>query len=273
MALMAIAQHHGRPGTPTDQAHVESVLQPSEGRLAAPDRHHRSGRARHRARPDPHRVQHGSPPRLDRVRHPRRRASRPRAAASAAPAPPGMQARPRRADQAESSQQEMTAAHRHRAAPALPLGKRGAFEGVARRHGRRRNSARTTPRSSAPNTQPSRLRHTTLSVGVEKSAALTRTQKHRNHDQELPGQPLRSEPSRSRGRPRLADAGLQSSVSRSACGRPTGDSSAGHPLAGSEVGPGGPTTGKAVASSNALHAGDRPARSRRSPTPNLTQLR
>ena len=30
----------------------------------------------------------------------------------------------------------------------LPLGKRGAFEGVARRHGRRRNPARTLPRSS-----------------------------------------------------------------------------------------------------------------------------
>ena len=30
MALMAIAQHHGRPGTPTDQAHVEIVLQPPE---------------------------------------------------------------------------------------------------------------------------------------------------------------------------------------------------------------------------------------------------
>ncbi len=26
MALMAIAQHHGRPGTPTDQAHVESFF-------------------------------------------------------------------------------------------------------------------------------------------------------------------------------------------------------------------------------------------------------
>ena len=33
--------------------------------------------------------------------------------------------------------------------PAVPpLGKRGAFEGVARRHGRRRNPARMTPRSS-----------------------------------------------------------------------------------------------------------------------------
>lgn len=26
MALMAIAQHHGRPGTPTDQAHIESFF-------------------------------------------------------------------------------------------------------------------------------------------------------------------------------------------------------------------------------------------------------
>ena len=41
--------------------------------------------------------------------------------------------------------------------PAVPtLGKRGAFEGVARRHGRRRNPARTTPRSSlrAPTNPP-----------------------------------------------------------------------------------------------------------------------
>jgi len=88
-----------------------------------------------------------------------------------------------------------------------------------------------------------------------------------NHDdhQELADQPpRRSEPSRSRARRRVADAGLPSSASRSACGRPTGDSSTGHPLCGSEVGPGGPTTGKAVAKSNALHAGDRPTRARRS---------
>jgi putative transposase len=26
MALMAIIQHHGRPGTPTDQAHIESFF-------------------------------------------------------------------------------------------------------------------------------------------------------------------------------------------------------------------------------------------------------
>ena len=58
-----------------------------------------------------------------------------------------------------------------------PLGKRGAFEGVARRHGRRRNPARTTPRSSlrTPTNQP---RHSPQRW-VEKSAALSKAQKHR----------------------------------------------------------------------------------------------
>jgi transposase InsO family protein len=72
MALMAIAQHHGRPGTPTDQAHVEPFFSHLKGRLAALGRDPRPGRARHRAGADPRRVQHGSPPRLDRLRHPRR---------------------------------------------------------------------------------------------------------------------------------------------------------------------------------------------------------
>ena len=31
MALMTIAQHHGRPGTPTDQAHVESFFSHLKG--------------------------------------------------------------------------------------------------------------------------------------------------------------------------------------------------------------------------------------------------
>jgi Transposase IS116/IS110/IS902 family len=88
---------------------------------------------------------------------------------------------------------------------------------------------------------------------------------YHDHDQELLDQPRRrSQPSRSRNRARVADAGLQSSASRSASGRPTGDTSAGHPLGASKVGPGGPTTDKAVASSNALHAGDQAARTRRS---------
>ena len=46
MALMAITQHHGRPGTPTDQAHIESFFSAPQRRLAAPHRHHRPGRAR-----------------------------------------------------------------------------------------------------------------------------------------------------------------------------------------------------------------------------------
>ena len=40
----------------------------------------------------------------------------------------------------------------------LPPGKRGAFEGVARRHGRRRYPARMSPRSSL-RTPTNRLRH------------------------------------------------------------------------------------------------------------------
>ena len=31
MALMAITQHHGRPGTPTDQAHIESFFSHLKG--------------------------------------------------------------------------------------------------------------------------------------------------------------------------------------------------------------------------------------------------
>jgi transposase InsO family protein len=38
MTLMAIAQHHGRPGTPTDQAHVESFFSHLASQLA--DHHH-----------------------------------------------------------------------------------------------------------------------------------------------------------------------------------------------------------------------------------------
>ena len=59
----------------------------------------------------------------------------------------------------------------------LPLGKRSAFEGVARRQGRRRNPARTTPRSSLRT--PTNPPRDTLSVGLKSAAALSRTQKHR----------------------------------------------------------------------------------------------
>ena len=58
IALMAIAQHHGRPGTPDRPGARRIVLQPPEGRLATPGRDPRPDRARHRARPHPHPVQH-----------------------------------------------------------------------------------------------------------------------------------------------------------------------------------------------------------------------
>jgi hypothetical protein len=62
MALMAIAQHHGRPGTPTDQAHIESFFSHLKGdwpHLTS----YRPRRPRCRARPHPGRVQHHARPR------------------------------------------------------------------------------------------------------------------------------------------------------------------------------------------------------------------
>jgi transposase len=59
---------------------------------------------------------------------------------------------------------------------------------------------------------------------------------HDDHRELVDQPPLRSASSRARGRRRVADAGLLSSASRSACGRPSGDSCAGHPLGGGEVG-------------------------------------
>ncbi len=149
MALMAIAQHHGRPGTPTDQAHVESFFSHLKGRLAAPDRDHRPGRARQRARPHPRRVQHGQIARLDRLPHSRRRASRPRPCDPPRPHR-RTQASARAARQGESEGTSMTGLQTTLARPLLLLRDRGSLhEGVARRHERRRNpAARTTRRSS-----------------------------------------------------------------------------------------------------------------------------
>src|SRR5206468_4795407 len=57
MALMTIAQHHGRPGTPTDQAHIESFFSHLKGdwphltSIVDPDdEHHGRGPAIRRAR-------------------------------------------------------------------------------------------------------------------------------------------------------------------------------------------------------------------------------
>ena len=67
------------------------------------------------------------------------------------------EARPPRTDQAQSSQQDMSTL-KQTDHVAIPLGKRGALEGVARRHGRRRNPARKLPRSSL-RTPENQIRH------------------------------------------------------------------------------------------------------------------
>lgn len=79
MALMTIAQGHGRPGTPTDQAHVEDFFSHPQGRLAPPGRHPRPRGAGRRTRPRAHGVEHDAAQRRGRLRYPRRRALQPRA--------------------------------------------------------------------------------------------------------------------------------------------------------------------------------------------------
>ena len=159
MALMAIAQHHGRPGTPTDQAHIESFFSHLKGdwphltditRPAALDTSSPGSAAST--------TPSGSTPRS--ATSPPMTSITAAGPASAALAPRDAP-RPRRADQAESSQQEMSDLHSIDRVHA-PLGKRGAFEGVARRpwmaggmrHGR--GLAATTTNHRAP-PQPSAL--------------------------------------------------------------------------------------------------------------------
>ena len=79
MALHAIARHHGRPGVPSDQAHIESFfghLKYDWPHLSPPQR---PGRSERRARPRPTALQHRPAARRHRLRHPRRRTPRPRA--------------------------------------------------------------------------------------------------------------------------------------------------------------------------------------------------
>ena len=190
MALMAIAQHHGRPGTPTDQAHIESFfshlkgdwphltsitdpaaldtelarirseyntvrLHASIGYVTPDDEHHGRGP--------------GDPPR------PRRRAS-------SAPAPSG------------SSRIEPASHDRHRHQPRQPPAPASA--------GRRVRCARGSPAGTdaggtghgrRPEQHPPTRPTTSLSVGLKKSAALSKAQIHRigpgNSDRvQLPGQ-------------------------------------------------------------------------------------
>jgi putative transposase len=78
MALCAIHQHFGRPGTPTDQAWTWVAVRPRQGRVAPPAAHHRPGGAARRARGGPRALQRGAAARRDRLRHPQRRARGPR---------------------------------------------------------------------------------------------------------------------------------------------------------------------------------------------------
>src|ERR671912_681306 len=74
MALCAIHQHFGRPGTPTDQAWTWVAVRPRQGRMAAPERHPRPGDPARRARRGAGALQRRAAARRDRLRHPQRRA-------------------------------------------------------------------------------------------------------------------------------------------------------------------------------------------------------
>ena len=78
MALCSIAQHFGRPSTPTDQAWIESLWVLRQTRAPTPDDDHRPGRARRRTRTRPGPPQQRPAARSDRLRHPQRRTRRPR---------------------------------------------------------------------------------------------------------------------------------------------------------------------------------------------------
>jgi putative transposase len=67
MALCAIHQHLGRPGTPTDQAWTWVAVRPCQGRMAPPQPDPRPGGAARRARPGPGARQRGAAARRDRL--------------------------------------------------------------------------------------------------------------------------------------------------------------------------------------------------------------
>jgi len=78
MALCAIHQHFGRPGTPTDQAWTWVAVRPRQGRMAPPERDPRPGDLARRARGRAGALQRGAAARRDRLGHPQRRAPGPR---------------------------------------------------------------------------------------------------------------------------------------------------------------------------------------------------
>ena len=80
LALCCIASRFGRPGTPTDQAWIETLFGHVKNRMAPPRQDHRPQHAASRARHRPTRLQHPPPARLLRLGPPRRRTPRPRRA-------------------------------------------------------------------------------------------------------------------------------------------------------------------------------------------------
>ena len=78
MALCAIHQQFGRPGTPTDQAWTWVAVRPRQGRMAAPQPDPRPGGAARRARTGPGALQRRAAARWDRVRDAQRRTRGPR---------------------------------------------------------------------------------------------------------------------------------------------------------------------------------------------------
>ena len=87
MALMAIAQHHGRPHTPTDQAWIETFFGHIKGEWPHLNTIRDAGAARDRTCSDPRRVQRSTVARSHRLRHPRRRTQPPRRSNPTGPPP------------------------------------------------------------------------------------------------------------------------------------------------------------------------------------------
>ena len=86
LAMCAIAQHFGRPGTPTDQAWIESLFSHIKADWPHLDRITDPAVLRAELAVRPPRIQHPQAACRHRLRHPRRRARRPRTTRSAKPA-------------------------------------------------------------------------------------------------------------------------------------------------------------------------------------------
>lgn len=116
MALCAIHQHFGRPGTPTDQAWTWVAVRPRQGRMAPPDQDPRSGNPARRARRRPPALQRCPAARRHRLRHAQRRTRRPRPRHPQGP-PSRTRAGPAAADRLPSHQPDLRPDRPPRARP------------------------------------------------------------------------------------------------------------------------------------------------------------